>query len=127
MIVELLVAVIAVVVIYELFEHVILPLVVARAHRGRAGLTGPEGLIGRVAVVRRWSGRGGTVQVNGELWSAECRTRLVPGTTATVAEVRNLTLVLAEPPGDQSSAPDGPPRQLAPPPEARAPSSTQRR
>lgn len=127
MVVELLVAVIAVVAVYELFEHVILPLVIARAHRGRAGLTGPDGLIGREVVVRRWSGREGSVQVNGELWSAECRTPLVAGTTATVAEVRNLVLVLAEPPGDQSSAPEGPPRQLAPPPEARAPSSTHRR
>ena len=92
MVVELLVALIAVVVVYELFEHVIIPLVAQRALRGQAALTGPEGLVGRTAEVRRWSGTRGTVFVNGELWEAESRLPVAVGDRVTVLAVSNLSL-----------------------------------
>jgi membrane-bound serine protease (ClpP class) len=128
-IVEFLIAVIALVVAFEVFEHVVVPLIAMRAGRGRPSSTGPEGLVGRVVEVRRWSGAGGTVMVNGELWHAESRTPLSPGDTAIILGVENLTLLVkATTFGDQlSSPPDGPPRRFASPPAALAPSSTHRR
>ena len=89
---EVLVAVIAVVIVVEVFEHVIIPLIGARASRRRQALTGPEGMVGKVVEVRRWSGRGGTVSVDGELWQARSRTPLAAGDEATVVAVSNLTL-----------------------------------
>jgi membrane-bound ClpP family serine protease len=90
--VKVLIAVFAVVVVLEVFEHVIIPLIAARSGRGRRPLTGAEGMIGKVVEVRRWSGREGVVSVSGELWQARSRTPLAAGDEATVVAVSNLTL-----------------------------------
>ena len=92
MVAEVFVTVIAVVIVFEVFEHVIIPLIGARAGRGRKTLTGPEGMIGKVVEVRRWSGREGTVFVDGEFWQAKSRTPLAAGGEATIVAVSNLTL-----------------------------------
>ena len=92
MVAEVLITVIAVVIVFEVFEHVIIPLIGMRAGRGRLPLTGPEGMIGKVVEVRRWSGREGTVLVGGELWRAASRTPLAAGDAATIVAVSNLTL-----------------------------------
>lgn len=92
MIAEVLITVIAVVILFEAIEHVIIPLIGVGAGRGRQPLTGAEGMVGKVVDVRRWSGRQGTVSVDGELWQAESRTPLAAGDAATILEVINLTL-----------------------------------
>ncbi len=92
MIAEALIAVIALVIVFEVLEHVIIPLIGARAGRRRPPLTGAEGLVGKVVEVRRWSGREGVVSVSGELWQARSQTPLAAGDQATVVEVSNLTL-----------------------------------
>ena len=89
---KVLIAVIAVVILLEVVEHVIIPLIGARAGRGRRVLTGAEGMVGRVVEVRRWSGREGTVAVAGEFWQARSGTLLSVGDEATVVAVNNLTL-----------------------------------
>jgi len=89
---EVLITGIAVVIVFEVFEHVIIPLIGLRAGRGRQPLTGAEGMVGKVVDVRRWSGRTGTVSVDGELWQAESRTPLAAGDAATILAVINLTL-----------------------------------
>ena len=92
MVAEVLITVIAVVIVFEVFEHVIIPLIGVRAGRGRQPMTGPEGMVGKVVEVRRWSGRKGTVSVDGELWKAESRTPMAAGDAATILAVSNLTL-----------------------------------
>ena len=89
---KVLIAVIAVVILLEVVEHVIIPLIGARAGRGRRPLTGTEGMVGKVVEVRRWSGSEGTVAVAGELWQARSHTPLSAGDEATVVAVSNLTL-----------------------------------
>jgi membrane-bound ClpP family serine protease len=106
---EVFVIVIAVVIVFEVFEHVIIPLIGMRAGRGRRPLTGAEGMVGKVFEVRRWSGREGTVSVAGEFWRAQSRTPLAAGDGATVVAVSILTLRL-EPlarslPSDDSPGP----------------------
>jgi membrane-bound ClpP family serine protease len=89
---EVLIAVIALFIAFEVFEHVIIPLIGVRAGRGRQPLTGPEGMVGKVVEVRRWSGLEGTVFVVGEFWQAKSRTPLAAGDEATIVAVSNLTL-----------------------------------
>jgi membrane-bound ClpP family serine protease len=89
---KVLITVIAVVIVFEVFEHVIIPLIGARSGRGRRSVTGAEGMVGRVVTVRRWSGREGVVSVSGELWQARSGTPLAVGDEATVVAVSNLTL-----------------------------------
>ena len=104
---ELFVAVIAVVIVFEVFEHVIIPLIGAHASRRRQPLTGVEGMVGKVVEVRRWSGREGTVSVAGELWQAQSLTPLAAGDEATVVAVRNLTLRV-EPVARSTASDDSP-------------------
>lgn len=89
---EVFITVIALVILFEVFEHVIIPLIGLRAGRGRQPLTGAEGMVGKVVEVRRWSGREGTVSVAGELWRAQSRTPLAAGDEATIVAVSNLRL-----------------------------------
>jgi membrane-bound ClpP family serine protease len=89
---EVLIAVIALFIAFEVFEHVIIPLIGVRAGRGRQPLTGPEGMVGKVVEVRRWSGLEGTVFVGGEFWQAKSHTPLAAGDEATIVAVSNLTL-----------------------------------
>jgi len=107
---EVLIAVIAVVILFELFEHVIIPLIAARGSRRRRAVTGPEGMVGKVVEVRRWSGREGTVSVDGELWQARSRTPLAAGDEATVVAISNLTLQVEL--VRRSNASDDPPGSL---------------
>ena len=107
---EALIVVIAVVIVVEVFEHVIIPLIGARSSRRRRALTGPEGMVGKVGEVRRWSGREGTVSVDGELWQARSRTPLAAGDEATVVAISNLTLHVEL--VTRSNASDDPPGSL---------------
>ena len=86
------IVVITVVIVFEVVEHVIIPLIGVCADRGRQPLSGPEGMVGKAVDVRLWSGRAGTVFVNGEFWQAKSRTPLATGDEATIVAVRNLTL-----------------------------------
>jgi len=89
---EVLVTVVAVVILFEVFEHVIIPLVAVCAGRGRQALTGSEGMVGKVVEVKRWSGREGTVSVDGEFWQATSRAPLEVGDEAIIVAVSDLTL-----------------------------------
>jgi len=91
---EALIVVVAVIALFELAEHVVIPIAVAVAARKRRPATGAEGMVGKVAEVKRWSGTEGTVRVEGELWRAESRSPLAAGDQAVVRAVRGLTLEL---------------------------------
>lgn len=76
----------------EIFEHIVFPLI--RKARGRRPLarTGPEAMIGRTGVVKRWAGDRGQVAVGNEIWAAESDTPLAPGDRVVVEDIRGLTL-----------------------------------
>jgi membrane-bound ClpP family serine protease len=84
--------VVAAIVLFELVEHVVIPIAAAAAARKRPAVTGAEGMVGKVAVVKLWSEREGQVVVDGEVWKATSNSPLVPGDTATVRSLRGLTL-----------------------------------
>jgi membrane-bound serine protease (ClpP class) len=107
MVTEVLIALVALVIVFEVFEHVIIPLVGARAGRRQQALTGAEGMVGKVVEVRRWSGREGKVSVDGELWQARSRAPLAAGDKATVVAVSNLALRV-EPLAESIASDDSP-------------------
>lgn len=81
-----------VLVVFELTEHVLLPLALAWRMRKRRSVSGAEGMVGKVVEVRRWHGHEGQVMADGELWSATCTNELAPGDRAVVCEVQGLVL-----------------------------------
>jgi membrane-bound ClpP family serine protease len=89
---HLLIALIVAVVLFELIEHVIIPLVGYVLSRKKPPVSGAESMVGKVAEVRRWQNDKGQVFVNGENWQAVCRVPMAQGDKAIIREVEGLTL-----------------------------------
>jgi len=92
MIKDLLIALIAAVVLFEIIEHVLIPLIGYVLSRKKRPVTGAEGMVGKVAEVRLWHKNKGQVFVSGELWQAVCDVSMVKGDKAIIREVEGLTL-----------------------------------
>ncbi len=74
-----------------------------RARRNKV-LTGPEALIGSIAIAQQPLEPRGQVMVHGELWFAESPSPIAPGERVRVCAVRNLTLLVERIPDSQSTA-----------------------
>ena len=83
--------------IYEIIEHIILPLFWTIRYRHRKSAYGPSGMIGKKCVVKQWNGDRGKVWVGGELWNASSPSPLAPGSVTIIREVNNLTLLISPP------------------------------
>jgi membrane-bound serine protease (ClpP class) len=79
--------------LFELVEHVVVPLVWLLMKKNRRPKTGAEGLLGEVGEVREWEDKKGMVFVHGELWRAESEVSLSTGDKVIVQSVQpGLTL-----------------------------------
>lgn len=85
------------IVIYEIFEHLILPLFWMIRNRKRKSSYGPSGIIGRKCLVKQWDGESGKVQVGSELWNAIGQSPLIPGDEVVVQDLEGLTLRISTP------------------------------
>jgi len=94
---EIFIALIAAVAVFELFEHVLLPLAALWRQKSRRPVTGAEGMHGKLALVRQWHGGSGQVLVDGELWRAVSEAPLSEGDSVAVEAVEGLTLRVAPP------------------------------
>jgi membrane-bound ClpP family serine protease len=94
---EVMITLLVCVVIYEIFEHIILPLFWTIRYRKRKSAYGPSGMIGKICVVKQWEGTRGKVWVGGELWNASSPSPLVPGSEAVIRNINNLMLLISSP------------------------------
>jgi membrane-bound serine protease (ClpP class) len=78
--------------------------IAVRARRNKV-LTGPEALIGSIAVAQQPLEPRGQVMVHGELWSAESTEPVTPGERVRIRSIRNLTLLVERIP-DRESLPN---------------------
>ena len=92
MIKNMLIALIVAFVLFEIIEHVVVPLVGFLLGRKRRSISGVEGMVGKVVKVKQWNTTEGQVFVNGELWRANCGIPLVKGDKAIIHSVEGLTL-----------------------------------
>jgi membrane-bound serine protease (ClpP class) len=92
MIKNMLIALIVTFVLFEIIEHVVVPLVGFLLGRKRRSISGAEGMVGKVVKVKQWNTTEGQVFVNGELWRAICEVPLVKGDKAIIHNVEGLTL-----------------------------------
>jgi len=81
--------------IFELIEHVILPLVWALLQRRKPSICGSTGMIGKVGEIRNWNASGGKIYVNGEIWQAVGDFDFLPGDKAVVQQVNGLKVIVA--------------------------------
>ncbi len=92
MLIKILLFVIAAYIAFEVFEHLILPLVGKIFWKGKRHLTGPEGMIGKPGRVLEWHGNEGKVNIQSEIWNALSDIPLSPGDQVIVEEIKGLTL-----------------------------------
>ena len=92
MIKYLLIALIVAVVLYEIIEHVLIPLIGHLISRNKRAVCGAEGMVGKIAEVREWNEDKGQVLVNGELWEAHCGVSMLRGDKAIIRDIEGLTL-----------------------------------
>lgn len=83
------------IVVYEIIEHLILPLFWMIRHRKRKSSVGPSSMIGRKCLVKKWDGNRGKVQVGSELWNATAESQLNPGEEAVIQDIQGLTLTIS--------------------------------
>lgn len=88
----IIVTLIIVFVIYEIIEHIVVPLLSSGKRRNIKSMSGQAGMIGIVVEVKEWNNTEGQVSVNGELWRAVSNTPLVPSSKAVIQDVKGLTL-----------------------------------
>ena len=92
---EVIITLLGVLIIYEILEHVILPLFWTIRYSKRKSAYGPSGMIGKKCMVKQWDGSNGKVWVDGELWNARSQTSLIPGSEAIIRDRNNLTLLVS--------------------------------
>ena len=79
-------------VIFEIIEHVIIPLVALITHRRKKSVSGAEGMIGEIGKVKEWSEKEGRVFIHGELWNAISEEPLSKSDKVIILEVEGLIL-----------------------------------
>lgn len=87
-------AVIIAILVVEIIEHLIFPVIWFIFKGRQKSVCGVAGIIGKVAVIKRWQGNKGQVMINGELWRAVCDVPLSAGEKALITGVQGLTLSL---------------------------------
>lgn len=79
-------------VIFEVIEHVLLPLLWSFGARKGKALCGKEAMLNKLVEVKSWQDGTGLVLVDGELWKATSEDPLQSGDRATIAMVDGLVL-----------------------------------
>ena len=79
-------------VLFELIEHVILPIVWSIRVRNQKSLCGVERMVGKKVTIKRWQKTDGFVLINGELWRAVSDNPLLTGDIAIIEKVEGLVL-----------------------------------
>lgn len=80
------------VLVFELAEHVLLPLIWYVIHRKKKSVVGAESMIGEEVEVTTWENLEGQVSFRGVLWSAASDDCLTPGEKAVIEETNGLAL-----------------------------------
>ena len=80
------------VLLYEIFEHVVFPLIWFIKDRKRKSVCGATGLLGKKGEIRCWNGSEGQVFVHGELWRAASDVPLTKGDKVVLQNINGLTV-----------------------------------
>jgi membrane-bound serine protease (ClpP class) len=91
---HIVIVLIAAFLLFEVIEHVVVPLVFYLLKRRKLSATDVESLQGEVVRIRQWKGKEGQVFMKGELWRAESEVPFKQGDRAVVDNVKGLTLTV---------------------------------
>jgi len=91
---HIVIVLIAAFLLFEVIEHIVVPLVFYLLKRRKLSATDVESLQGEVVRIRQWKGKEGQVFMKGELWRAESEVPFKQGDKAVVDNVKGLTLTV---------------------------------
>ena len=89
---KIVVGIILAYILFEIVEHVIIPLAWLILKKKRKHVTGALGLIGEVGEIREWSGTEGKIFVHGSIWAATSDDSFTLGDRAKILDVEGLVL-----------------------------------
>ena len=92
MFLKIVVGIVVLFVLFEIVEHLVIPLAWLILRKKRKHVTGPLGLIGEVGEIKEWSGMEGKVFVHGSIWAATSNVPLSQGDKVKVVDVEGLEL-----------------------------------
>ena len=98
MIKEITIALVAGVLLFEIIEHVVFPLVCSITQTRKPSICGVSNMVGRVGKVKRWRDLEGKIFINGETWNARSDMPLFPGDNAVIERVEGLVLTVKKVP-----------------------------
>jgi membrane-bound ClpP family serine protease len=80
------------VLLFELIEHIVFPLIWFIKDRKRRSVCGLTGMAGKIGEIKYWQDSEGQIFVNGELWRAVSDFQLSAGDRVVVQDVYGLTV-----------------------------------
>jgi membrane-bound serine protease (ClpP class) len=98
MIKEITITVVAGVVLFEIIEHVVFPLVWSITQKRKPSICDVSAMVGKVGEVTRWRDLEGKLFVNGETWNARSDMPLSPGDNAVIERVDGFVLEVKKTP-----------------------------
>jgi len=81
-------------IVFELIEHVFIPLFWFILKGRKKSNYGVTGMIGKVVEIKQWDKTEGQVLINSERWKAVCEVPLTVGGKAIIQDVEGLSLRL---------------------------------
>lgn len=94
MVKTVLIYVVSAVVLYEIIEHAVFPLIWYFIHRKQKPACGPEKMIGEIVLITKWENGNGQALYNGQLWKSMSYEPLSQGDRAIISKIAGITLVL---------------------------------
>ena len=91
---KVLLLLVAAYVLFEIVEHLVLPLIWLITRKSRRSPSGESGMIGLIAEVKEWDGSKGKVFVHGALWEAVSQESFRPGEEVIVLSIKRLVLTV---------------------------------
>ena len=98
MVKEIIIALVAGFILFEIIEHVVFPLVWSFIQRRKASICDVSSMIGKVAEVKQWRDLEGKIFINGEIWNAKSDFPLLQGDKAIIERVEGFVLTVKKVP-----------------------------
>ena len=78
--------------LFELIEHIVIPMVFCVRKQRQQSVTGIESMPGELVDIHQWDGQEGQVFVRGEMWKAVSEVSFTKGDKALIQQVEGLIL-----------------------------------
>ena len=95
---EIITTLVAGVLLFEIIEHVVFPLVWSITQKRKPSICDVSNMLGKVGEVKRWRDLEGKIFINGETWNARSDMSLFPGDNAVIERVEGFVLTVKKVP-----------------------------